>query len=70
MLPDTESKTQYLYQCIAQLPETERIIILLELEDVKQAEIAVITGLTEANVRVKIYRIKEKLTEKFKNYER
>ena len=70
LLPDTESKTQYLYQCIAQLPETERIIILLELEDVKQAEIAVITGLTEANVRVKIYRIKEKLTEKFKNYER
>lgn len=61
-----EPQIQFLYQCIAELPETERIIISLELEDVKQTEIAKIVGLSEANTRVKIHRIKEKLTQKFK----
>ncbi|WP_343691306.1 RNA polymerase sigma factor [Chitinophaga sp.] len=64
-----EPQIRYLYQCIAELPETDRIIISLELEDVRQAEIAIITGLTEANIRVKIHRIKEKLSQKFKTYE-
>ena len=55
--PDKEGQTKFLYKCIAELPETDRIIISLELEDVKQAEIAKITGLSESNVRVKIFRI-------------
>ncbi|MDQ3110304.1 MAG: sigma-70 family RNA polymerase sigma factor [Bacteroidota bacterium] len=67
--PNIESKTQFLYKCISELPETERVIISLELEDMKQAQIAAITGLSEANVRVKIHRIKEKLTQKFRHYE-
>lgn len=61
-----EPQIQLLYQFISELPETDRIIISLELEEVKQAEIAQITGLSEANIRVKIHRIKEKLTQKFK----
>jgi RNA polymerase sigma-70 factor (ECF subfamily) len=61
-----EPQIQLLYKCIAGLPEMDRIIISLELEEVKQAEIAKIVGLSEANVRVKIHRIKEKLTQKFK----
>ena len=61
-----EPQIQYLYKCIAELPETDRIIISLELEKVKQAEIASIVGLSESNIRVKIHRIKEKLTQKFK----
>lgn len=61
-----EPQIQFLYKCIAALPEIDRIIISLELEDVKQAEIATIVGLSEANIRVKIHRIKEKLTQKFK----
>ena len=64
-----EPQIQFLYQCIAELPETDRIIISLELEEIKQAEIAKIVGLSEANVRVKIHRIKEKLTQKFKENE-
>jgi RNA polymerase sigma-70 factor (ECF subfamily) len=64
-----DSKIAFLYQCIAELKELDRIIISLELEDIKQAEIASIVGISEANVRVKIYRIKEKLTEKFKRYD-
>jgi len=67
--PDREPEVQFLYKCIAELPEADRLIISLELEDVKQAEIAKVMGLGESNVRVKIHRIKEKLAEKFKNYE-
>jgi RNA polymerase sigma-70 factor (ECF subfamily) len=63
-----EEKLRFLYNCIAQLEETDRIIISLVLEDVPQAEIASIVGLSAANVRVKIYRIKEKLSIKFKAY--
>lgn len=64
-----EPKIQLLYQFISELPETDRLIISLELEDVKQAEIAQIIGISETNVRVKIHRIKEKLTLKFKTHE-
>lgn len=62
-----EPQIQMLYQFISELPETDRIIISLELEEVKQAEIAQIVGLSESNIRVKIHRIKEKLTQKFKH---
>jgi len=61
-----EEKLAFLYKCIAELEETERIIISLVLEDLPQAEIAVILGLTDVNTRVKIHRIKEKLAIKFK----
>ena len=69
-LPEEKSRNlepgfQLLYKFISELPEIDRIIISLELEDVKQAEIARITGLSEGNIRVRIYRIKERLTKKF-----
>lgn len=64
-----EAQINFLYKCIAELNEIDRIIISLELEDVKQADIAEIIGISESNARVKIHRIKEKLTEKFKRYE-
>lgn len=67
--PSKEPQVQFLYKCIAELPETDRIIISLELEDVKQAEIAKIVGLSETNIRVKVHRIKEKLAKKFEGYE-
>ena len=61
-----EDKLAFLYQCINELEETERIIISLVLEDLPQGEIAEIIGLTPGNTRVKIHRIKEKLAIKFK----
>jgi len=61
-----EKDIQFLYQCISELQEVERIIISLELEDMNQKEIAEIVGLSEGNVRVKIHRIKGKLIQKFK----
>lgn len=64
-----EGKIAYLYKAISELSETDRIIISLELEGLPQAEIAVIVGISEGNVRVKIHRIKDKLTQKFKQYD-
>ncbi len=64
-----EKKLQFLYNCIAGLEETERIIISLVLEAVPQTEIADIVGLSEGNIRVKIHRIKEKIADKFKHHE-
>jgi RNA polymerase sigma-70 factor (ECF subfamily) len=64
-----EARVQFLYACIAELPEVDRLIISLELEEEPQARIAEILGLTEANVRVKIHRIKEKLAKKFETHE-
>jgi len=66
VIPDRTAEVEMLYRFIAELPETDRIIISLELEEVKQAEIAQILGLSEGNVRVRIHRIKERLTQKFK----
>lgn len=61
-----EPAHQFLYKCISELDESDRIIISLELEDIPQAEIAEIVGISVGNVRVKIHRIKEKLQNKFK----
>ena len=68
-LPDPEPQIQLLYKFVAELPELDRIIISLELEDVRQAEIADVVGISEANVRVRIHRIKERLTKKFNEHE-
>ncbi len=65
---EKDKMTSFLYQCISELPEMERIIISLELEEMKQSDIAEVVGISPANVRVRIHRIKEKLTEKFRKY--
>ncbi len=65
---DIEQQTILLYQFISELPELDRIIISLELDDIKQQEIARITGLSEVNVRQRIYRIKKQLTQKFSEH--
>ncbi|WP_291401739.1 RNA polymerase sigma factor [Daejeonella sp.] len=59
-----------LYKCIAQLEENERIIITMVLDELPYAEIAAISGISEGNLRVKIHRIKQKLTEIYNKYER
>lgn len=65
---DPEPRMRQLYQFISELPEIDRIIISLELEDLKQAEIAEIVGLSPGNIRVKIHRIKEHLSQKFNEH--
>src|SRR5690606_2654368 len=66
--PDLDQEIKLLYQFISDLAELDRIIISLELERIKQQEISKIVGLSDANIRVKIHRIKEKLNTKFKNH--
>ncbi|WP_405400610.1 RNA polymerase sigma factor [Maribacter sp. Asnod2-G09] len=66
---DIEPKIKFLYKCISELQETDRIIISLELENIQQEDIATIVGLSNTNVRVRIHRIKEKLRIKFKAYD-
>jgi RNA polymerase sigma-70 factor (ECF subfamily) len=66
---DRENQSRFLYKCIAELEEVERIIISLVLDEVPYNEIASIVGITEGNLRVKVHRIKNKLTEKFKAYD-
>ena len=63
-----EEKLQFLYTCIAALQETDRIVISLALEDLPHLEIAEIVGISHANVRVKLHRIKENLANKFREH--
>jgi RNA polymerase sigma-70 factor (ECF subfamily) len=65
---NNDEKLTFLYNCIAELEETERIIISLVLEDLSRDEIASIVGLSSVNTRVRIHRIKEKLAQKFKHH--
>jgi len=53
-----------LYEQIAQLNEIDRSLILLLLEGFNYQEMAVILGISESNVGVKIHRIKKHLAQK------
>lgn len=64
-----DEKLALLYRCIGELEELDRIIISLVLEDLPQAEIAEIVGLSAGNIRVRVHRVKEKLAGKIKRYE-
>jgi len=52
-----------LYDCIRKLPELDRAIVMLYLEQQTYEEIASILGLSRSNVSVRIVRIKKKLHE-------
>ena len=59
-----------LYKCISQLEENERLIITMVLDEIPYPEIAKISGISDGNLRVKIHRIKQKLTELYNRHER
>ena len=63
---NNDEKLQLLYRFISELEEADRIICSLMLEGLPQAEIASVIGISDGNTRVRIHRIKEKLTLKFK----
>lgn len=67
---DKENQIQLLYRCISELNESDRLIITLMLEEVPYPEIAQITSISEGNLRVKIHRIKQQLSEIYSKYER
>lgn len=59
-----------LYQSIKKLPDKDRILISLVLEDLSYKEIAEILNINIGNVGVRIGRIKKKLRELMKNADR
>ncbi|WP_246168898.1 RNA polymerase sigma factor [Rudanella paleaurantiibacter] len=62
---EPDEAVRRLYGCVSQLPETDRLIISLVLDDVPYSEIAQIVGVSEGNLRVKIHRIKQQLVTLF-----
>ncbi|HCN82223.1 MAG TPA: RNA polymerase subunit sigma-24, partial [Sphingobacteriaceae bacterium] len=67
---DKNEQVSLLYKCISQLEENERILITMVLDEVPYHEIAQVSGISEGNLRVKIHRIKQKLTELYNRHER
>lgn len=59
---DDENRFQQMYQCINFLSTENKSIILLELEQVPQTEIAEIIGISHAAIRTRLHRIKEQLS--------
>ena len=64
---DSLEQIRQLYTIINRLDVMDRGIVLLWLEGVSYDEIAAITGITVANVGVKLHRIKEKLVQEAKS---
>jgi RNA polymerase sigma-70 factor (ECF subfamily) len=58
---DSDSDIELLHQCIRELSTLNRAIVLLYLEQRTYEEIAEITGLSPANISVRLVRIKEEL---------
>jgi len=56
-----EDDFQKLQCAIRQLPEIERAMIMMALEEISYEEIAETIGITQNNVRVRMNRIREKL---------
>ena len=59
-----------LYKSISKLEENDRLIITMVLDELPYAEIADISGISEGNLRVKIHRIKQRLTEIYNQHAR
>ncbi len=53
---------ELLHRFLQTLNETDRAVLLMELDDVSTSEMAVILGMSEGAIRVRIHRIKQKLT--------
>ncbi|WP_423148307.1 RNA polymerase sigma factor [Rubrolithibacter danxiaensis] len=69
-LSSKNEEAALLYRCISKLEENERFIITMVLDELPYAEIAEVSGISEGNLRVKIHRIKQKLTDIYNRYER
>lgn len=64
---DIEEKLKMMYDCINQLEPTNKLVIMMVLEDLPYQEIANIVGISEENLRVRIHRIKTNLTKCVQN---
>ena len=66
---EDNEKIRLLYKMISQLPEVERLLITLVLEEVPYQEISEILNISQGNLRVRIHRVKQSLIQLFNKYE-
>ncbi len=64
---NVEENIRFMQQCISELKELDKAMMLLYLEEKPHREIAEIIGISETNVATKIGRIKTLLKQKFAN---
>ncbi len=64
---ETDEKLSKMYNCIQQLDPTSKLIIMMVLEDLPYDKIAAVIEITEETLRVRIHRIKIKLTKCVQN---
>lgn len=67
--PQQEEQLKQLYKAIGELPEIEKAIVMLYLEDKSYDEMEEILGINQNNLRVKMNRIKDKLRKRTKEVE-
>lgn len=60
---EKQSQISLLYKVIKLLPNVERAIVMMYLDDISYKEIAETLGITEVNARVKMNRLKKTLKE-------
>jgi RNA polymerase sigma-70 factor (ECF subfamily) len=63
VLADTSASKDYnqLYHAIGELESTDRLIIMMVLDELEYSEISNVMGISEGTLRVKIHRIKQRL---------
>lgn len=65
---EKEEQISILYEVIKKLPEVERAVVMLYLDDIPYKEIAQTLGISSVNARVKMNRLKKKLKVLMKEY--
>jgi len=66
---EPDDQLEWLYAEIYKLDEVDRSITLLMLDGLSYKEMAVVLGITESNIGVKINRIKKRLISKSQKYD-
>ena len=66
-VPTEDDQLNQLYTAVSRLNEIEKAIVMLYLEDKSYEEMEEVLGITQATLRVKMNRIKEKLRQLTKN---
>ena len=64
-----DERLDWLYEEIAKLQELDRMLTVLMLDGYSYKEMAQMLGISEANVGVRIHRIKKYLTKRAQNYD-
>lgn len=64
---ELDEKVDLLQQCISELGELDKALMILYLEEKSYREMAEVLGITETNVATKLSRIKGRLKQQFSN---